>query len=320
MKAASIKGTGKKAYLHVVETRTPEIGPDDVLVEVHASSVNPKDWKLNQQLASLVPNLALFPEPVCFGDDLAGVVVARGKRVTNFEVGEAVFGMAMHPRTAACAEFARIDARCIARKPHQLSFNEAASLPLAGLTALQGLRIGRVEKGSRVLIIGASGGVGTLAVQLAKAMGARVTGVCSGKNAELVRELGADAVIDYTRDKLEDCPDTFDTIFDITSYHSQSSCSKLMATQGYFISTGGNARAIFSSMRDRWLSGSQHSKNVWVDANTRDLETLSAYVEADKLKPVIDSTFNLEDIDAAYQRNRSGHCTGKVVVQIRADS
>lgn len=317
MKAASTRGFGFSSPVVTVNAEQPVPGDKDVLVKVYASSVNPKDWKLNQTFSSLIPSIAFLEKPLLIGDDLAGVVVAKGSLVTDFEVGDAVYGMDMRLRTAACAEFARIDAACIAKKPDNISFAEAAACPLAGLTALQGLRIGHTGVGSKVMIIGASGGVGTFAVQLAKAMGAIVTGVCSAKNAKLVRKLGADHIIDYNKEDLGKRRDDFDLVFDVTSYHSLASCTKLMKAGGIFVSTGGNARAIVSSIRDRLLSKNQKSKNVWVHPNTADLQQLASYVEQGLVRPVIDSRFSLEDINEAYNRNKTGRCVGKVVVLVK---
>jgi len=317
MKAATTQGFGKRSRLVIVDKPQPDIGPDDVLVEVHASSVNPKDWKLNQSISSLIPSLGWLPRPFIIGDDLAGVVVAKGDNVKNLAIGDAVYGMDMNYRTAACAEFARISAGRIAKKPLSLSFKQAAASPLAGLTALQGLQIGKAGKGTRVLIIGASGGVGTFAVQIAKAMGACVTGVCSGRNAALVSDIGADEVIDYTQENFKQRQDEFDLVFDVTSFHSYASCSGLMKADGIFVSTGGNAKAVASSLRDRWLRKQKQSRNVWVNSNTKDLEKLAEYLDQGQVKPVIDSEFGLEEIDLAYQRSRSGHAVGKIVIAIK---
>ena len=317
MKAATTDGFGFNSPIKMVDTAKPEIAGHDVLVEVYASSVNPKDWKLNQTISSLIPTIGFLKKPLLIGDDLAGVIVEKGSQVQDFQVGDAVYGMDMHFRTAACAEFARIDARCIAKKPDSISFTEAAACPLVGLTALQGLRIGKVGAGSKVLIIGASGGVGTFAVQIAKALGARVTGVCSAKNAELVRSLGADQIIDYTREDVSKRQADFDTVFDVTSYQSLASCSTLLKEGGIFVSTGGNAKAIVGSVRDRLLYKRKKSKNVWVHPNTPDLEILAHYIEQGQVRPIIDSQYRLENIDQAYQRSKSGHCVGKVVLQVK---
>ena len=317
MKAASTNQFGLNAPITLTEAKKPDIGSKDLLVEVYASSVNPKDWKLNQRFSSLIPTLGFMDKPIVIGDDLAGIVVAKGAEVKAFQLGDDVYGMDMRLRTAACAEFARIDSGCVARKPENLSFEEAAACPLVGLTALQGLRLGKVGKDSKLMIIGASGGVGTFAVQLAKAMGARVTGVCSAKNEALVRELGAEHVIDYRKVDITRLKEDFDVVFDVTSYQSLASCTKLLKPTGIFISTGGNASAIITSIRDRLLYKKQQYRNVWVKPNKPDLERLGKYIEQGLLKPVIDSRFSLKDINKAYLRSKSGHCVGKIIVQVK---
>ncbi len=316
MKAASTVEFGLISPLELIETSRPEPGARDVLVKVVATSVNPKDWKLNQPFSSLIPSLGPWAKPVIMGDDLAGVVVAKGQEVKGIGIGDAVYGMDMRLRTAACAEFARIDARCVALKPKTLNFAEAAATPLAGLTALQGLRIAQVGPGTKVLIIGASGGVGTFAVQIAKAMGAMVTGVCSTANVALVKKLGADEVIDYRQEAFTDRQDDFDVVFDVTSYQSLASCWGLLKDGGVFVSTGGNATAIIGAMRDRILCQQKKSKSVWVSPNRQDLEQLAAYIDQGLVRPVIDSQYAFEKVNDAYVRSKSGRSVGKVVVLV----
>lgn len=317
MKAATTRGFGPKAVLVIGDTDKPKVNPNEVLVEVHASSVNPKDWKLNTNISSIVPSLGIFPKLHIIGDDLSGVVVGKGTKVKHFEIGDEVYGMNMGLRTAACAEYAVINQKRICKKPSNLSYSEAASAPLAALTALQAFQLGEVKDGSKVLIIGASGGVGTFAVQIAKAMGAQVTGVCSGKNTALVKSLGADETIDYTeRDFINDESD-FDTVFDATAYQSLSSCSSLMNENGIYVSTGGNGTALLELVRDTIIPSTQKAKSVWVDANPSDLATLKDYFEQGKIKPIIDSEYGLEDIEQAYARSKTGRSVGKIVINIK---
>lgn len=318
MKAVMTSGWGLSAKLTVAESKAlPRIGANDVLVQVHAASVNPKDWKLNYHLAVLATPLMIKKVPPIFGDDLSGTVVATGRNVTDFAIGDAVYGMDMRLRTASLAEQARIDQRRIAKKPTSLSFSEAASMPLAALTALQGLCKGKAKAGSTVLIIGASGGVGCFAVQIAKAMGAHVTGVCSGRNSEFVLSLGADEVIDYTTGDYRQQARPFDLVFDVTSYETPLTCSKLMAKHGYFISTGGNGKSMFSTPFYRLLG--KNAGTVVVESYRKDLEELAALVEGGKLKPIIDSQFPLSESEHAYARSRTGRSRGKIVINVIAD-
>ena len=316
MKAVLTKGWGLSPQLTVAEKSDPgRLGAEDVLVQVHAASVNPKDWKLNYHAARLAGPLLIKTLPPLFGDDLAGTVLAVGSRVRDFAVGDAVYGMDMRPRTASLAKKTRINQQCIAHKPASLSFAQAAAMPLAAQTALQGLRKGKAKAGSRVLIIGASGGVGCFAVQIAKAMGAQVTGVCSGRNTAFVTQLGADAVIDYTQGDYRQSAGPFDLVFDVSSYESPLSCARLLADNGVFISTGGDARSMLATPLYR-VFGKQ-AGTVVVESWRRDLDTLSELVDSGKLTPIIDSEYPLADSEQAYQRSRTGRCRGKVVIRVK---
>jgi len=315
MKAIIATGRGLKPRLTLADIPEPAPpGPDDVLVRVHAASVNPKDWKLNYLLAAANRPFRGSRPKALFGDDLAGTVLEVGGNVTEFVRGDAVFGMDMRLRTASLAERTRIDQGCIAKKPPSLSFLEAAAMPLAAQTALQGLCKGQARAGSRVLIIGASGGVGTFAVQIAKAMGCHVTGVCSHGNIGLVRELGADHVIDYSRGDYRRTAGPFDLVFDVVSRESPRSCAELIGQQGWFISTGGNTRAMLGTPLFRLLG--KNATSMLVESRRKDLETLSDMVKKRQLRPIIDSEFELADADAAYRRSRSGRSRGKVVIRV----
>ncbi len=315
MKGIITSGWGSGTRLTLAEVPAPGApGPDDVLVRVHAASVNPKDWKINYHIAMLATPLLVKRLRPLFGDDLAGTVLAVGRDVTDFAVGDEVYGMDMRLRTASLAEQTRISQKRIASKPPSLTFAEAAAMPLAAQTALQGLRRGGARAGSRVLIIGASGGVGSFAVQIARAMNCHVTGVCSGRNSALVRELGADEVIDYTRGDYRSSAGPFDLVFDVTSFESPRSCSALIADGGWFISTGGDARAMLGTPLYR-LTG-RKATSIVVESWRDDLETLAKMVAQGQLKPVIDSEYELADADAAYRHNRAGRSRGKVVIRI----
>lgn len=318
MKAITTTGWGPNTTLILTDTDAPaKPGPDDVLVAVHAASVNPKDWKLNYHLAMAATPAGTRRLPPLFGDDLAGVVIAKGRNVRHFEVGDAVYGMDMRLRTASLAEQALIHQHRVAKKPKNLSFNEAASLPLAALTALQGLRKGGARAGKSVLIIGASGGVGTLAVQIAKQMKMHVTGVCSTRNLDFVRELGADALIDYTQGDYRKTAGEFDIVFDVTSYETPLTCKALLGRHGHFISTGGQGVSMMATPFYRLLG--KKAGTVVVESYRQDLDTLADMVEQGALKPIIDSVYPLSDSEGAYERNRSGRCRGKVVIEVVPD-
>ena len=317
MKAASTRGFGKSISITTTETKKPSLGPNDVLVEVYASSVNPKDWKLNTNLSSLIPKVGSLAKLHILGDDLAGIIVDKGKNVTGFKPGDHVYGMDMRLRTNACAEYARIASKRIAHKPANISFNEAAATPLAALTALQAFQIGKLGPSSELLIIGASGGVGTFAVQIAKALGAHTVAVCSHRNIDLVTQLGADEVIDYTREDFKKSDKKFDVIFDATAFESLDSCRTLLKNEGIFITTSGHGAAIFNAYKPRLPFSKQKTTSVWVESHTRDLETIKNLIEAGKVKPIIDSVFPLSETDAAYKKSKGGRAKGKIVIEIK---
>jgi len=315
MKAVVTTGSALRPELTVRDVAEPaEPGPDDVVVQVHAASVNPKDWKLNYNIARMVTPLLAHRLAPLFGDDLAGTIVAKGSNVTDFAIGDAVYGMDMRLRTASLAERALINQKRIARKPETLAYRQAASMPLAAQTALQAFRRGRAGEGSRVLIIGASGGVGTFAVQIAKAQGMHVTGVCSGRNADFVRELGADEVIDYTAGDYRKTAGLFDLVFDVASRETPRSCAAMMAPGAWFISTGGDARSMLGTPVYRALG--TNAASIMVESYREDLETLTALIGNGRLKPIIDSEFDLAESQQAYDRSRTGRCRGKVVIGV----
>ena len=316
MKAATVKGYGSNAKVVVGETEKPSPGKHDVLVQVHCSSVNPKDWKLNKKFTQLIPDIGI--RPFIIGDDLSGVVVEKGSEVTEFEVGDEVYGMDMRLRTNACAEFATIATERIARKPANVSHVEAGVTPLAALTALQGFKLAKLSEGQRILIIGASGGVGTYAVQIAKAWGAEVTAVCSHRNLELVASLGADHVIDYTEENFTSKEESFDVIFDATSYESAKTCASLLKEGGVFVTTFGQSKGLNAAIMSKWLPVKHKTLSVTVESYTDDLNELTALFEAGQLKTVLDSEVVFEDIDEAYQRNMSGRAQGKIAIKVLA--
>lgn len=315
MKAVVLSGFGRGMQFVVAEKDKPELGDEQVLVKVHASSVNPKDWKLNTKIGALrAPFGAGFAKPV-LGDDLAGTVVAVGDKVQGFKAGDRVYGMDMRLHTVALAEYAVIDEIRLAPMPSNLSFAEAAAYPLAAQTALQGLRQGGAKDGSEVLIIGASGGVGTFAVQIAKAMGCHVTAVCSTRNIELVSSLGADAVIDYTVGDFKQNTGPFDMVFDVTSFETPGSCKSLMKDGGHFISTMGHMKANIATR----FANQERASIVTVESWRDDLDTLTAWTESGQLKPIIDSTYQLDQTGEAYKASQSGRARGKIVIEVCAD-
>lgn len=309
MKAIKATGSPLSPHLSVTEAPIPKAGAGDVVIKVKAASVNPKDFKLNFNLArpsTLIPNLA----PPLFGDDLAGVVVEVGRGVADYKVGDEVYGMDMRLRTASLAEYARIATKRIAPKPASLTFEEAASVPLAALTALQGLRKGNAKTDSQVLLIGASGGVGTFAVQIAKAMGCEVTAVCGQFNVQRVKDLGADTVVNRHETDYRQLDKQFDLVFDITSFETPKNCERILKLSGYFISTAGQTTAYLGMLK----RPNPRHQFIFVESYTNDLLQLNEWIDQGLVRPVIAKTYSMEEADLAYAFSRTGKANGKIVL------
>lgn len=315
MKAATTEGFITKSHLLVKETRLPKPAANEVLVKIAATSVNPKDWKLNTNISSLIPGIGSL-RPFIIGDDLSGEVVELGSAVTEFSVGDQVYGMDMRLRTAAAAEYAVINKKRIAIKPANISHTQAAVVPLAALTAYQAYLKGNLQQGQRLLIIGASGGVGTFAVQIAKAMGAEITAVCSGRNSELVKSLGADHLIDYTQEDFQSREEDFDMVFDVTSYETPQSCASLLKEGGVFVTTMGYLKPIVFTGFAKLSPNKKKAKIVMVESYTEHLNAIREMIEKGEVTPIIDSEFSLAEIDKAYQRSKSGRARGKIAINV----
>jgi NADPH:quinone reductase-like Zn-dependent oxidoreductase len=312
--------------LRMREIDTPAVGDREVLVRVRATSVNPADWHLlrgDPWIARLQMGLRR-PKATVLGCDLAGEVDAVGAGVTRFEPGDEVFGSPFMRGFGAFAEYASVADDVLALKPSNLAFAEAAAVPVGGLTALQALRdVGGVEQGRSVLIIGASGGVGTFAVQLAKYFGAEVTGVCSGANADLVRSLGADRVIDYTAEDFVGGAERYDVIVQLAGTRSPSDLRRALTPKGTLVLSSGEpsgrvfgpvGRVIKAMVLSRFVGQTMVSFTVM--PNARDLELLTERIEAGELKPVIDGTYSLGELPEAMQYLETGRARGKVVVTV----
>jgi NADPH:quinone reductase-like Zn-dependent oxidoreductase len=263
------------------------------------------------------------PKDTRVGVDFAGTVEAVGKNVTNFKPGDEVFG----GRGGAFAEYVCPRAnRAVALKPANITFEQAASVNIAGITALQAIRDkGKVEAGQKVLINGASGGVGTFAVQIAKSFGADVTGVCSAHNADLVRSLGADHVIDYTKEDFTKGNQRYDVILDNVANHSLSECRRVLTPKGKYVMIGGGganeqgfigvmARPLKAMVLSPFIS--QQMGMMMSDANQKDLMVLADMMQSGKLKPVIDRTYKLDQVPDAIRYVEQGHARGKVIIAV----
>jgi NADPH:quinone reductase-like Zn-dependent oxidoreductase len=309
--------------LRLEEVDAPEPGEGEVLVRVHAASANPVEWHLVRGEPFLVRLMAGLrrPKDAKVGGDAAGVIEAVGAGVTGLAPGDAVFGSA----DGSYAELACASAERLARKPEALTFEEAASIPVAGCTALQALRDhGRLQASQRVLVIGAAGGVGSFAVQIAKAFGADVTGVCSTAHVEFVRALGADRVVDYTRQE----PDgRYDVVLQLAGYASVRQLRRLVTEQGTIVVAGtGIGRdgksSVLGPVTRMLIARVASRKNgprvatFIAKIRTPDLEALATLAESGQLRPAVERTYPLEQVAAAVGEIESGHTGGKLVISI----
>ncbi|MCG6134299.1 MAG: NAD(P)-dependent alcohol dehydrogenase [Nostoc sp. LLA-1] len=312
MKAVVLRRYGSAEVLQYEDVTQPQIQPDQVLVKVHASSVNPIDWKTRKGMLSLLTGNNF---PLILGFDVAGEVVAVGSQVTRFQPGDAVYGSTSFPG-GAYAEFAAVPENLITPKPANLSYEEAATVPLAALTSLQALRdLGDITSGQTVLVNGAAGGVGMFAVQIAKALGTEVTGVCSSKNLEFVKSLGADRVIDYTQQDFTADNVQYDIIFDAVAKRSLSSCKRVLKPHGIYISTLPTPEVLVQIVLTAFLPG-QKAKFVLEKPNAPDLVYLKELIEAGKMRTVIDRSFPLAELAAAHTYSESERAVGKIAIAI----
>jgi NADPH:quinone reductase-like Zn-dependent oxidoreductase len=290
---------GSAEVIQLQEIDKPEIGDNDVLVRVRAAGVNPADWAVMSGLPYIArPVYGLRnPRHRIRGTDVAGTVEAVGASVTRFKPGDEVFGWC----DGSYAEYASVPEGALAPKPSNLSFDQAAAVPMAGMVALQAIRDhGKVRAGQKVLVNGASGGIGTFAVQIAKSLGAHVTGVASTRNVELVRSIGADAVIDYTKEDFTQSGQRYDFILDNVSNHSQSDLRRALTPSGMLVPNGGNfgnrwfaggGRIVRAAVLFRF--GSQTLGNFLLSPKVEDLVVLTELIEAGKVTPVMDRSYPL---------------------------
>ena len=328
MKAFVLGSYGSSDHLDLTAVDTPVPAADEVLVRVRATSVNPYDWhhmRGEPRVARMMPGtLGLrAPKLRILGGDMAGQVEAVGEDVTEFRPGDDVFALL---EQGGFAEYVSVPERLLARKPGNLSYEQAAAVPIAATTALLGLRdVARIEPGQKVLVNGASGGVGTFAVQIARALGARADAVCSLANADLARSIGADDVIDYTSQDFTRSGRRYDVLLDIAGSRPVFACRRVLAPRGTLVLIGGPA--------GRWLQPAGHmfsalamaplvsqriamADTVSCTAKKQILMTLTTLIEDGKVTPVISRRYPLHDIREAVRYQEQGHAAGKVVVTI----
>jgi NADPH:quinone reductase-like Zn-dependent oxidoreductase len=321
MKAIVYEQYGPPEVLQFKELAKPTPVENEVLIKVCAASVNPYDWHFmrgDPWFIRLMLGLRK-PKVTRLGFDVVGRVEAVGKNVTQFKPGDEVFGGC----SGAFAEFVCANEDNLALKPINLSFEEAAAVPMAAITALQGLRDkGRIKPGQKVLIDGASGGVGTFAIQIAKSFGAEVTAVCSTRNLDRARSLGADHLIDYTREDFTRNGESYDLIFAANAYHSIFDYRRALSRDGICVRSGGGKASLHAILLDSLLSlmlslcGSKKICGMIAKLNKKDLVLLNNLLEAGKVVPVIDRRYTLSDTAEAVRYLEEGHAQGKVVLTV----
>ena len=323
MKAAVYRCYGTPGVVKLETLEKPRPAPDRILVKVAVASVNPLDWhylKGEPYLMRVIAGIGT-PSDIRIGVDFSGTVEEVGVDVKHFKPGDRVFGGA----DGSLAEYVTVrDVGSVALLPPNLSFEQTAAIPIAGVTALQALRDkGQLRAGQSVLINGASGGVGTYAVQIAKLLGAKVTGVCSARNVQLIRGLGADKVIDYTREDFTRLADRYDLIVDNVGNHSQAEYRKVLTPNGVVVAVGGvDCGACFGPLLNWLYDGTvsafiaQKRLSFLAELNPHDLDALADWMTQKKIKSVIDRTYTLNDVPAALGYLEQGHARGKVIIKL----
>lgn len=319
MRAITYTEYGPPDVLQFTEVTKPTPKDDELLIRIRAASVNALDWRLMRGAPYIFRILfglrkPTIARPAGVGRDVAGQVEAVGRSVTQFKPGDEVFGVCL----GAFAEYACANEDKLALKPANISFEDAAAIPVAAISALQGLRDkGRIQRGQKVLVDGASGGVGTFAVQIAKSFGAEVTAVCSTRNVDTARSIGADHVIDYTREDFTQSGQRYDLIMAANAYHSIFDYRRALSQDGFYVMAGGGWVQILQAvLLGPLLSliGSKKMCNFVAKLNKKDLVLLKELLEAGKVTPVIDRSYPLRDVPEAIRYLEEGHARGKVVI------
>jgi len=322
MKAIVYSKYGSPDVLRLKDVEQPTPKEDEVLIKIHAASVNAYDWHYLTAdifLIRLMSGGLLKPKNTRLGADLSGKVEAVGRNVKQFKLGDEVYGMG----EGGFAEYACAPESTMALKPSNLSFEEAAAVPMAGITALQGLRDeGHIQAGQKVLINGASGGVGTFAVQIAKSFDTEVTAVCSTRKIEQAHSIGADHVIDYTKENFTKNGQQYDLVFAANGYHTLAAYKRALTPKGIYVMSGGTTTQIFQSMFLSSIMSEADGRTmggVSAKRNQKDLVCLTELLEAGKVFPVIDRRFPLTETAEALRYLGEGHARGKIVITIGTD-
>jgi NADPH:quinone reductase and related Zn-dependent oxidoreductases len=317
MKAIVYTRYGSPSNFHLAEVEKPVPGDNQILIKVKAASVNSYDWRhlrANPFFIRIMVGGLFKPKHRILGADIAGTIEAVGSNVTQFKPGNDVFGEGSY---GGFAEYVCADENKFILKPDNLTFDEAAAVPMAALTALQGLRDkGKIQAKQKVLINGASGGVGTFAVQIARSFGAEVTAVCSTSKMDLVRSLGADNVIDYTKDDVTKNSQKYDLILDTAAHRSVSGYKKILNPDGVYVLVGGSMSRIIQVMF-KSKSGVKNIGTMVASINQKDLLFLAELLKSGKIKSIIDKRFPLADTAEAFRYYEAGHTRGKIVITVQ---
>ena len=321
MKAIIYTKYGPPDVLQLKEIEKPTPKDNEILIKVHAASVNAADWHLLRAKPFLVRLMGmglLKPKNKILGADIAGRVEVVGKNVKQFQPGDEVFGDIFDCGLGGYAEYVCASEDALVLKPESVTFEEAAAVPLAALTALHALRDkGHIQPGQKVLINGASGGVGTFAIQLAKYFGAKVTTVCSTRNLDMVRKLGADHVIDYTKEDFTKNGERYDLILAANGFHPIFDYKRALRPKGVYVMSGGSGTQMFQAMLLGpfiSMTGSKIMRSVSSKPNKKDLVFMKELLEAGKVVPVIDRRYPLSEVAEAIRYLEEGHAKGKVII------
>jgi NADPH:quinone reductase-like Zn-dependent oxidoreductase len=316
MKAVVFNRYGSAEVLEYREMPKPTPSPNELLVKVKASSINPVDWKIRRGDLKL---LSGFSFPHQLGCDFAGVVEAVGAQGESFTVGDEVYGFINPLQGGTYAEYIRVAATAVAPKSNQMSFFQAAAIPVAGLTAMQALcDLGQLRPGMKVLVNGASGGVGTFALQIAKALYAEVTGVCSTPNLELVQRLGADRVIDYTEQDFMAENREYDIIFDAVGKRSFVECQNNLSPEGTYITTLPTLENLVPLVGSLFLPGKK-AKTILVQSRPRDLQAFNRLMELEKMEVIIDQVYPLSQAAEAHRYSETERAVGKIILSTESE-
>lgn len=308
MKTVRIHEYGNADVLRIEEIPVPQIASDELLIKIHAASINPLDWKVRE---GYMKDLHIHTLPLTLGQDFSGIVEKVGSSVTGFKVGDDVFGRSSFYRDGTYAEFIEVKAKEVALMPKTITYDEAATIPLAGIVAWETLiNKAKIKKNQRVLILGSSGGVGSLAIQIAKSKNCYVIGTTSHENLDFVKKLGADEVIDYTNQDFSDHLKDIEVVFDTIGGETQNNAFKVMRRGGILVSIASKPN---QELAERYGVRAEYAST---GPNAHILNELTSLIEKGQIRPVVDKVFRLEDVKQAQIYSQSGKARGKIVLEI----